>query len=122
MRERKGHVRNAHVCSNFGGSSMKPEGRLSTALTHHFDLEPVHPSADSRPQGLCTRLFGGKARSQALGGFPFAQAIGLFGRGKNAVEKPLPKALHGIVYTPYLNQIDAAAHDHAGYQTKPCIP
>jgi hypothetical protein len=92
---------------------VKLEGGPSAGLTRDLDLQPTDAVADARSQGLGSGLFGGKPRGKALRGLALAQAIGLLRRRVHAVEKALPKAIHGLLDTPDLCQVDSGADNHA---------
>jgi len=114
--DRERRMYHAQPFCNLGGTPVKLDCGPSTRFADHFDLQPADPKADSRPKGLGACLLGRKARRKAFGGIAFSQAVGLFGSGKNTVKEAIAIAVHGLLNSPDLCQIDSGADDHAVYQ------
>jgi len=117
MRDRKRGVSYAQLRGNLGGAAMEAQVGATAGLPHHFDLQPVHASADACSEGLGAGLFGGKPSGQAFGRIAFAQAVGLLGGGEDAIQKSLSVALKRLLDARDFNQVNTAADDHAVYQT-----
>ncbi len=116
MRDRKRGMSDAQLPRNLSGTAFEAQGGATTGFPHHFNLQPVHAAADTRSKGLGGGFFGGKSSGQAFGSIAFAQAVGLLGGGKDAIQKPLSVALKRLLNPRDFNQVNTTADDHAVYQ------
>ncbi len=107
MGDGKSGVRNAKQLGNLRGSTVKLDCRASTAVANHFYFQPIHSLAYAGSEGLRGCLLGGKPRRETLSGVALAQAVGLFRRGINAVEKSLPITIHRLLDAPNFRQVDS---------------
>jgi len=106
-----------HPFCNLFRSPVEPQAGPSARLPNHFELQPVHPVADPRSQGLRSGLFGGKSGGKALCCVALAQAIGLFRLGINPVQKAASISVNGAPYAANLDKINSRSNDHVVYQT-----
>src|SRR6185437_3772936 len=116
MGQRQGDPRRAHARGDFCGASVELDAGTSTGFADDFDLQPAHAMADTGSQGFRSRFLGGKAGGKTLGGIALAQAVCLLCRGVDTIEEALAKAFHRLLNARNLNQVNAAADDHAEYQ------
>lgn len=112
----QGHVRNTNALCDFGCAPMKTNRGSSPRLANYFNFQPVHALADACSQGFRAGFLCSESSGKALCRVALAQAIGLLGRGKYAIEEALPEALRGLLNALNFNQVDAAADDHPELQ------
>jgi hypothetical protein len=87
---------NSHLFSDFGSPTLKSNGGPSPGFTDYLDLKPAHAVADSSSESFGGGLLGRKTRRQAFGGVSLSEAIRLFGRREDPVQKARSKALHRL--------------------------
>ena len=116
MGDRKRGVSDSQLRRYLRSSAVKAQVGATAGFSHHFNLEPIHASADAGSQGLGGGFLRGKSSGKALRRVAFAQAVSLFGGGKDAIQKPLSIALKRLLNPRDFNQVGTAPNDHAVYQ------
>ena len=120
MRERKVGADDILARGNFCGAAMESQSRPAARLTYNFNFKPTDAVADPGAERFGCGLLGGKACGEALSGVALAQAIGLFGRKVDAVEKAPAVAIHRVLNAGNLCQIDSGTGNHVIFHATTC--
>ena len=116
MRDGESDICDPQMPGDLRGAAVKTNGGAPSGLANNFDLQPTHAPAYAGSERLCTGLLCGEASGKTLCGISLAEAVGLFGGCIDAIEESLAEAIRGLLNPGDLNQVNAAADDHAMYQ------
>lgn len=117
MRNRERDMSYAQAAGNIRCPTVETDRWAAARLPDYLNLQPAYAVADSGAEGLSAGFFRGKSGRQALGRIALAEAIGLLCRGVDPIQKALAKPPNRLLNPGDLNQVDAAADDHAEYKT-----
>src|SRR5271157_2979751 len=91
---------------------VESHGRTSARKSRHFCILPCDAVAPAGANRLHGRFFGGEASGVALRLVRFGLAVANLAGGKDALQKPPPKALYGGSDARDLHNINAGSDDH----------